>query len=114
MHALICSRKKWFGQGGGFINTVSPLTTNEFCSESAFKSSLFVSPTKLRSPTNTTSYIALYCNWFITLFTQMICKKQRKSKENIFSLTHCGALRTVVPATSLLLLGLLLDVLGLK
>ena len=47
MHVLICSRKKRFDQGEGFINTVSPLTINEFCSESAFKSNLFVSPTKL-------------------------------------------------------------------
>ena len=41
MHVLICSRKKQFGQGGGFINTVSPLTTNvltTLCSESAFVS----------------------------------------------------------------------------
>ena len=42
-----------------------------------FKSNLFLSPTKLfRYPTNTSSYIVLYCNRFIILFKQYIHKKQ--------------------------------------
>ena len=53
------------------------------------KSNLFVKSNKVRYPTNTISYILLYCNRFIILFTQIIHKKQTnaKNKENILNLT---------------------------
>ena len=50
-------------------NTVGPLHTNQFCSESAFCQSSEVS---LGIPTNTISCIVLYCNRFIILFTQVV------------------------------------------
>lgn len=48
------------------------------------KVTLFLS---LKYPTNTTSYIVLYCNRLIILSTQIIHKKQIKYKDNIFNLT---------------------------
>ena len=50
-------------------NTVGPLHTNQFCSDSAFCQSREVS---LGIPTNTISCIVLYCNRFIILFTQVV------------------------------------------
>ena len=41
------------------------------------ESSLFINPTKLAwLPANTICYIVLYCNRFVTLFTQIIHEKQ--------------------------------------
>ena len=51
---------------------------------------MFISPTKLvqqRYPTNTIGYTVLYCNKFITLFTQIIHKNKQTEKLNIFNLT---------------------------
>ena len=52
-----------------FTSTVSPLHTNEFSSESMFKSSLSVSLTKLTYSTNTVGYLVLYSTRLIILFT---------------------------------------------
>ena len=43
----------------------------------------------LRYPTNTISYIVLYCNGFIIFFTQIMHKKKNKQKvkKNFFNLT---------------------------
>ena len=61
-------------------------------------------------------HTVLYRNGFIILFTQITHTKQtQRTRENIFNLTvHYLHKYTTVPATSLLLLCLFLDILGLQ
>ena len=67
-----------------------------------------------RYPTNTISYIVLYYNRFIILFTQTIHEKTNKKLKKTLPLQYSTLKRAVLPATSPLLLGFIMDILGLK